>query len=556
MKTRALLEAYNEIRIDKEISDRCYLFSLLNKQFLFIAPFEDDPTSTPAVYLYNDSGFDFPHIMLHEEEVLDSEVFPEGKYRWVCLYEHESVVNSLISFEDKTKDAINRLIELLSMNEVEREKEFQKEFMFYWNSCAIDGKQLQVFLKDDLLFSKLDAFSGVKLNRVVDHQMLLSDSESREKGNRIWTPHVENDVYYIPITDCRNILPPHKGYKWTAEDIENIVYAPQIEHLDKATFQQIRETVPKTQNLILVFGMIAEKSKVTFAAKIKCNNIRKHTLLEKLLSDIVSVEPLYTLRNDYSHLNELIGNDVGLLNTKVLLIGAGSLGSYIAFELVKNGVSHLKIYDGDLLEEANILRWAYGGIGKGTKKASTVSLLLNLLHPEIKVEAVDANIEEKDLVKELVSVDLIIFTIGSSDQQIKLNRALKGANCSVPVLFVWVEAGGKYSHILKVDYQKQGCYECLYTDENGNLVNNRARMGFDQEQVSAVIRNGCGGTRAVYGTATLLRTTAALLEVLNAIMDGRLVGSLLFDITPERIIKSKIQFPEEACACCGTGKRK
>lgn len=121
---------------------------------------------------------------------------------------------------------------------------------------------------------------------------------------------------------------------------------------------------------------------------------------------------------------------------------------------------------------------------------------------------------------------------------------------------MWVEAGGKYSHILKVDYQKQGCYECLYTDENGNLVNNRARMGFDQEQVSAVIRNGCGGTRAVYGTATLLRTTAALLEVLNAIMDGRLVGSLLFDITPERIIKSKIQFPEEACACCGTGKRK
>ena len=37
---------------------------------------------------------------------------------------------------------------------------------------------------------------------------------------------------------------------------------------------------------------------------------------------------------DYSFLCEQIGNDIGLLNKRILLIGAGSLGSYVAFELV------------------------------------------------------------------------------------------------------------------------------------------------------------------------------------------------------------------------------
>ena len=362
-------------------------------------------------------------------------------------------------------------------------------------------------------------------------------------------------MFYIPVTDSRGILPPHRSYQWTANEVQNIVYGKQIEHISDDTFQSIKSKVPKTQDVILVFGMRTDLSNVYFALKVKCKNSNNHTLLEKLLSDIVTLESLPTERKDYSYLCEQIGNDIGLLNKRILLIGAGSLGSYVAFELVKNGAKYLKIYDGDKLEEENVLRWAYGGIGKGSNKATTIQILLKLLHPEINIEVCDANISAHSLMEEISNKDLIIFTIGSSDEQIKLNSVLKRANCPIPAIFVWLEEGGTNSHILFVNYQMPGCFECLYTDSNGELVNNRARKNSSAATENNIIRNGCGGTRAAYGTAILLRTTAALLDVIRDYDEHKIMTNTLIDITPERITISDTEFPMEACNCCGdTGK--
>lgn len=48
---------------------------------------------------------------------------------------------------------------------------------------------------------------------------------------------------------------------------------------------------------------------------------------------------------------------------------------------------------------------------------------------------------------------------------------------------------------------------------------------------SSIIRNGCGGTRAAYGTATILRTTAALMETIGKIQEGELTESILLDVS-------------------------
>ena len=555
MTVREILESYDEIAIDKEIIDGVFLFTLSGKQFLFIAPFEDEPSSRSTVYLFNDDGLDFPHIMLREETFPDIKGLPDGKYRWVCLYEKESIVNTIVPYEDKIIDAIDRLLELLSMNEIEKECEFQKEFMFYWNSSSIGPNKFTVYLKQENVFAEMEAFFGAKNVRIIEQGLHLSDINSRDNDERKWVHHVENDVYFIPISDSRGILPPHRGYSWTSLNIKNIIYAQQVEHISVDTFMRIKNTIPKTQNVILVFGMKSEMSNLVFSVRLKCNNTVGHSLLEKALEDIIAVEPLFTNRKDYLYLSEQIGNDIGLLNKKVLVVGAGSLGSYIAFELVKNGASHIKIYDGDKLEEENVLRWAFGGIGKGSNKATTISLLLNLLHPEVNVEAVDKNIDEKILVEEASQVDLIIFTVGSSDEQLKFNRALKFACCSIPVAYVWLEEGGIYSHILIADYQKTGCFNCLYIDENGNQVNNRARKNSDAALETAIIRNGCGGTRAAYGTAILLRTTAALLDTIQKIQMKKITKSVLIDVSPDSISISDTKFPLEVCNCCGDRNR-
>ncbi len=551
MNVIEILETYDEISIGRQIIEGAVFFTMFEKQFLFLAPSENDPASRAAIYLYNDELSDYPHVMLRETSFADVKGFPEGVYRWVCLYEHESIVHTLVSYEDKIYDCIDRLIELLSMGSADKEKEFQKEYMYYWNSESVGSRRFTVYLDNEYQFAEMDVFYGSKEARIIERGLILSDIDDREKSERKWTHHTENDVYYIPIVDSRGILPPHRGLQWTAKEIQNVVYGKQIEHISSDSFQQLKLRVPRMQDLILVFGMITEQSNATFALRVKCRNSTGHSVLDRLLYDVVAVEPLFTERKDYKYLCDQIGNSTELLGKRILLVGTGSLGSYVALELAKNGAKNIKVYDGDDLEDENILRWAYGGIGKKSKKAITTQFLIKLLHPQINVEAVTNNINAESLVDELADKDMIIFTIGNSDEQLKFNAALKKAGCSIPVLYVWLEEGGIFSHILFVNYQGQGCFECLYTDFYGNHVNNRARKNDDLTTKNGIIRNGCGGTRAAYGTAVLLRTTAALLDTIRDVNDQKIMKTTLIDIAPDNISISDTEFPVEVCNCCG-----
>ena len=546
---RDILESYDQITIEKQISNDIILFKLFDKDFLLICPDIEEPVSRASVYLYNDDGFDFPHIMLREEKITDSKFLAEGNYRWVCLYEQESVVHSIVPYEEKIIDTIDRLIELLSMTPIEREIEFQKEFMFYWNDASL-GNSVQIYLTQEKEFSRMSVFCSKSEKRYIETGMTLSDLGDMDKKERKWLQHIEMDVFFIPIIDTRGILPPHKNHPWTITNVRDIVYGKQIDHINTDTFQKICREKVSTKDIVIVFGMQGVQSKVTFAAKLKCKNILGRTLFEKICEDALEIVPISTDRKDYAFLSYQIGNDIGLMKKKILLIGGGSLGSYVAHELVKNGVSSLKICDGDILADENIMRWAFG-IASGLNKAKILSWQLEWLHPEIHIEAIEKNIDCDMLVEEVKNVDMVISTIGSSDTQLSFNKALKDNQCHIPVIYTWLEAGGKNSHILIVDYTKQGCYECLYTDEQGALVNNRANTYGDTDADRGIIRNGCGGTRAAYGTAVILRTTAALLDAIQKVLSGELTENTLIDITPESISYSSQAVPMEVCGCCG-----
>ena len=254
MTVKEILESYDEITLEEQIHEGIIFFTLFERKFLFLAPLEDDPSSKASVYLYNDELLDFPHIMLREHTITDGNELPKGTYRCVCLYEQDSIVHTIISYEDKIIDCIDRLIELLSMTSVEQEKEFQKEFVYYWNSESVGGKTFCVYLDQDMYFAEMEAFYGAKKIRLVQKGLALNDIDDRDKSERKWTRHIENDIFFIPITDSRGILPPHRGYQWTEAEVQNIIYGEQIKHISDDTFQSIKNTIPKTQNVILLSG--------------------------------------------------------------------------------------------------------------------------------------------------------------------------------------------------------------------------------------------------------------------------------------------------------------
>jgi hypothetical protein len=146
---------------------------------------------------------------------------------------------------------------------------------------------------------------------------------------------------------------------------------------------------------------------------------------------------------------------------------------------------------------------------------------------------------------------VIIFTVGSSDVQLDLNRIFMEKQYDKSVIYVWLEAGGIYSHILVVDYAKKGCFECLYTNDNGELINNKVNQLSDEQIDTKIIRNGCGATRVAYGTEILLRTTSVVLNTIRKVFNGEFNNNTLINIEPTSVDNAGNTFAERMCHCCG-----
>ena len=555
MTAKEILKTYDNIDVIRVCSEDLIMFKLFEKDFILIAPSKDDISSMTKICLYNDEYLDCPHIQLKNFNMDEGTILPAGKYRQVCLYEQESVVQSLLSFEEKIKDSINRLIELLTMTKAEQENELQKEFLYYWENFT-EGRCVDVYLKQDSKFCKLQKFTSGKITRYIEPDIRLMDLDSRNKKNeRNWQQHLETELFFIPITDSREILPPYHNHSWTIENVKEIIYGKQINHISTETYLQLKKEIVSTRNVILVFEMKVVHIKVCFAVLIKCKNKSRRTLFEKVDEDGIEISLIAVKRKDYLYLNEIIGNDGILYGKKVLLVGCGSLGSYVAPELVKNGAADIVLYDEDMLYDENRMRWVFGGIGVNSYKVDILGFFLEKIHPQVHTEIHKNNLDKEALKSELQSVDLIIFTIGNSDMQLKFNRILSKLHCKIPVFFVWLEAGGQYSHILTVDYEKQGCFECLYTNTDGKLVNNRAMLNTEEQVESGLLRNGCGGTRAAYGTSVLLRTVAVLLNIMQKVFAGEIKNNTLIDILPDKVSYPTHIIPMERCNCCGNRKK-
>ena len=550
---KIILETYSEIIIDDtKTNDEVIFFSLMDKNFALVCPGIDNSDSVAMIFVMDDA-FDYPHIMLKEFDFKGSSILPAGKYRYVCLHQAGSVVSFLQSSEEKICDEIERLIELMQLSPKEVEREYQKEFLYYWNSVSTNDNG-HLFVRRTTKYERLTVYEGEKKRRYVSADIVLSDIDDRKNKSKdkVWQCRIDIEAFFVPIIDNRGIIPPTKNRKWGAADVIEILYGKRIRHISSDTFDSIKNEITHYNCVDLIFSMVVNNMPIAFMVRLIMKNCTgSKTLLARILDGNFEVQAMSVQRQDYCYLNEVIGNSSYNYNKKVLLIGAGSLGSYVASELVKNGFRYLTIYDGDYICPENFMRWAYGGILKYKNKAGALKFYLEWMHPEIIIEACEKNFDIDAITDEINDYDYIIFTVGSSDVQLKLNRILKGKKCTSKVMFAWLEVGGDYSHILYTDYNYDGCFECLFTDENGNLINNKANILEEDVVDRNTINNGCGATRVAYGSAVLLRTVSALLTLIGKLENEDIKRNCLVNITPEKVDYVIDTFKEKWCRCCG-----
>lgn len=95
---------------------------------------------------------------------------------------------------------------------------------------------------------------------------------------------------------------------------------------------------------------------------------------------------------------------------RVAVVGAGALGSFVADMLVRAGVNHLTLIDGDIVEPGNLVRHLTGPDATGKNKAQAVKDHLIRMHRRpLTIDARTTNLDSATQVFELIdSHDLVI----------------------------------------------------------------------------------------------------------------------------------------------------
>jgi molybdopterin/thiamine biosynthesis adenylyltransferase/rhodanese-related sulfurtransferase len=113
-----------------------------------------------------------------------------------------------------------------------------------------------------------------------------------------------------------------------------------------------------------------------------------------------------------------------LLDAKVLLLGAGGLGSPSAMYLAAAGVGTIGIIDMDVVDESNLQRQILHNMDRiGDRKVDSAKKTLTLLNPDVNVVAHDTRLDASNVIELLSQYDLVVDGADNFPSRYLLNDA-------------------------------------------------------------------------------------------------------------------------------------
>ena len=150
---------------------------------------------------------------------------------------------------------------------------------------------------------------------------------------------------------------------------------------------------------------------------------------------------------------------VKLLESKVLIVGAGGLGSPSALYLAAAGVGTLGIVDFDVVEASNLQRQVIHSTERlGAKKVDSARQSIEALNPDVKVITYDEMLLADNVERIIKGYDVILDGTDTFETRYLLNDAAVAAGIPVAHASVFRFEGQLTTF---VPYEGP-CYRCLY----------------------------------------------------------------------------------------------
>ena len=161
-----------------------------------------------------------------------------------------------------------------------------------------------------------------------------------------------------------------------------------------------------------------------------------------------------------------------LLAARVLIVGAGGLGSPVALYLAAAGVGTLTIADSDQVDLSNLQRQIlHGERDIGRAKVDSAKARLAALNPAVEVIALNSRLAGVALQEQVEAADLVVDACDNFETRFAINAACVSARRPL-VSGAAIRMEGQVA-VFRPDLADSPCYRCLY------------REGMDAEQTCA-----------------------------------------------------------------------
>jgi len=152
-----------------------------------------------------------------------------------------------------------------------------------------------------------------------------------------------------------------------------------------------------------------------------------------------------------------------LLNSRVLIIGMGGLGSPVAMYLAAAGIGHLVLSDFDIVERSNLQRQViHTEHTVGQLKVDSAQHFIQSLSPDTKVTTLARELSDEDLAQQVKLADVVVDCTDNFPSRFELNRCCIAEGKPLVSGAAIRQEGQISTYDLRI--KDSPCYQCLYPD--------------------------------------------------------------------------------------------
>jgi len=224
-----------------------------------------------------------------------------------------------------------------------------------------------------------------------------------------------------------------------------------------------------------------------------------------------------------------------LLRARVLVVGAGGLGSPALLYLAAVGIGNIGVIDDDVVELSNLQRQIiHNEKNLGQKKVASAAAKISLLNSDVKLEIFSQRATRESLRKISANYDFILDCTDNFPTRFIINEICHEQK--KPLIFAAVKGFLGQVSVFK-SYEKNAenpCYACF----NSNIVDENFSLPLSEKGILG----------SVAGTVGALQATTTIKEILQ--IGESLVGKILiFDFLKNEFRKVNLK-KNSKCKIC------